>query len=406
MIHICFCLSDSTGLYSKFVGTTMFSLFENTNTPPLSVCVHILHDNTLTDDNKDKFIWLAGRYGQLVKFYNVEESCADRIEEINNLLPGAVKLRFTIGMYYRFFIPHVLPPEIEKVIYLDGDIIVNLPIEDLWQIDPEDKVMGVIATYSQKLNPSAKSDLYEFNSGVLLMNIPALRKEDENLKNSIKLVSEDVRYVGNDQEILNHCFDRKVLHIPVKFNRLVKWERWQKVTHIENKIYHYNGAESDRSFGLDLTDPFNRLWMSYFTKTPWFNAESIGRLWTEFEQRRGDLENYRLKVSMILPGKARAFFIEPSKVEKIKKIFAIRNDEEIILAENEGSIQKLIDAMKTAEGKKIFFIMPKVFLKKRFPLENITKEGFVHYKDFLKGWEILSEKNGGFFNTRPFVKAM
>jgi len=406
MIHICFCISDSTGLYSKFVGTTMLSLFENTNTPPLSVCVHILHDNTLTDDNRDKFSYVAGRYGQLVKFYNVEETCADRIEEISNLLPRKLKSRYTIAMFYRFFIPHVLPPEIEKVIYLDGDIIVNLDIQDLYQIDLEDRVMGVITFHSQRLNSTDDGNFYEFNSGVLLINIPVLRKEDKNLRNSIKYFSENDPSKGNDQNILNHCFNRKALQMPAKFNNLVKWNRRQKVTSIENKIYHFNGSTSNFSFGLNMSDPFNRLWMSYFIKTPWFNANSIGRLWTEFEQKFSDLENYRLKVTTITPGKNRAFFVEASKVEKIKKIFSVRDDEEIILAENESSIQRLLEAMNVAKGKSVFFIMTEKLLDENFPFKKLTEAGFIGGKDFIKGWKILSEKNGEFFDTRPFVKIM
>ena len=34
MIHVCFALYDKHGTYSKFTGTTMLSIFENTNTPP------------------------------------------------------------------------------------------------------------------------------------------------------------------------------------------------------------------------------------------------------------------------------------------------------------------------------------------------------------------------------------
>ena len=33
MIHICFGLHDADGHYSKFVSTTMVSIFENSNTP-------------------------------------------------------------------------------------------------------------------------------------------------------------------------------------------------------------------------------------------------------------------------------------------------------------------------------------------------------------------------------------
>ena len=73
MIHVCFGLYDKTGSYSKFTGTAMLSLFDNTTS---NVTVHILHDNTLTNDNREKFSYVAGRYGQRVKFYNVEKLCA------------------------------------------------------------------------------------------------------------------------------------------------------------------------------------------------------------------------------------------------------------------------------------------------------------------------------------------
>ena len=77
MIHVCFALRDETGYSAKFVGTAMLSMFENIFKPLPSITVHILHDNTLTADNRSKFSYLAGRYGQQVKFYNVVELCAD-----------------------------------------------------------------------------------------------------------------------------------------------------------------------------------------------------------------------------------------------------------------------------------------------------------------------------------------
>ena len=35
MIHVCYGLNDKTGFYSKFVGTSMLSLFENHSCPPV-----------------------------------------------------------------------------------------------------------------------------------------------------------------------------------------------------------------------------------------------------------------------------------------------------------------------------------------------------------------------------------
>ena len=88
MIHVCFGLHDGDGRYSKFTGTAIASMFVNTSA---EVTVHILHDNTLTQDNRNKFVYLAKRYGQLVKFYNIEELCADKIAQM------VLKARFIIA---------------------------------------------------------------------------------------------------------------------------------------------------------------------------------------------------------------------------------------------------------------------------------------------------------------------
>ncbi|MBR0061185.1 MAG: hypothetical protein IJP68_06855, partial [Selenomonadaceae bacterium] len=158
-----------------------------------------MHDNTLTQDNREKFIYLAGRYGQLVKFYNVEELCADKINEIEKLFPTASKTIFSIAMFYRFFIPELLPKNLEKAIYLDSDIIVNLDIAELWRTELGDKVLGVVPEVFNKVNAPAaftlvadglvKAEDY-FNSGVLLMNLTALRDEAETIKAGMKFIAE------------------------------------------------------------------------------------------------------------------------------------------------------------------------------------------------------------------------
>ena len=45
-----------------------------------------MYDNTLTQDNRDKFIQLAKTYKQTIKFYNLEEICPDKIEELRWLI--------------------------------------------------------------------------------------------------------------------------------------------------------------------------------------------------------------------------------------------------------------------------------------------------------------------------------
>ncbi|MBR0290209.1 MAG: hypothetical protein IJQ82_14630, partial [Selenomonadaceae bacterium] len=126
MIHVCFSVYDETGSFSKFAGTAMLSLFENISRPFTSVTVHILHDKTLTDENRNKFSYIAGHYNQLVKFYNVEELFADKLAEIKNFFPNADKIRLNKAVFYKFLIPQTLPSDIEKTIYLESNVVVNM----------------------------------------------------------------------------------------------------------------------------------------------------------------------------------------------------------------------------------------------------------------------------------------
>ena len=68
MVHICLPLHDASGQYSKFVGTAICSVLENTK---VKIMVHILCDETLTENNKNKLRSLVESYSQNIAFYQV-----------------------------------------------------------------------------------------------------------------------------------------------------------------------------------------------------------------------------------------------------------------------------------------------------------------------------------------------
>ena len=372
-----------------------------------------MHDNTLTGENIEKFSYLAGRYNQFVKFYNVEKICPEKIKEISNLIPEAETSRVTLGAFYKLLIPKILPKELEKVILLEPDMIVNLDINELWRIELGDKVLAAVTekengTDSKKSfllcsEGTVKSEEY-FNTGVMLMNLNVLRKEEETITQGILFRAKNPKQKFFEQTVLNYCFSSRMIKLPLKFNRFVKQERESNAKTAGRKIYHYLGG----ALKLDPTpdDPFNQLWMKYFIKSPWLDEDALGRLCMRFEKIRNDLKERALKMSAIISGKSRAFFIEPQNVKKMIEIFSIRSDEEIIFAENDGSIKKLIDSMKKSEGKSLFFIMTEKIGKKKFSFDKLTDEGFVQDKDFVKGWTFLSDKHGMPVNSFPLIESM
>ena len=150
---------------------------------------------------------------------------------------------------------------------------------------------------------------------------------------------------------------------------------------------------------INMNDDLNRLWKECFAKTPWLNADVIGRLYERFSATYNYLHSKTAKLSATLSGKARSF-------DSMKKYFLICEDELIILAENEDSIQNLIDAMKLSQGKCVFFIMTQKFLKKNFPFDLLSKESFALDKDFVRGWEILSSAQGYPLGSGSLIDAM
>ena len=397
MIHVCFSIYDKTGRYSKFTGTTILSIFENTNS---EVTAHILHDNTLTADNRDKFIYLTGRYGQAVKFYNVEELYRNELENFSRLFPTTKIHPATIGMFYRFFIPKLLSSNIDKIIYLDSDIIVNLDIKEFWQIELGDKILAAVPEILyHKTNDNIKyafplcaDDIVKcedyFNSGVLFMNLKFLRDAKTAITDGIRFCTQNPRYQGYpDQDVLNYCFSTKYLKLPDKFNRPVQYVRLENES-LAKKIYHYAGGSFGVGLRMDMNDWPNRLWMDYFIKSPWFNTESIGRLYEGFQKVQVEQKKSERELSAAMSDKTRAFIIFEDELDKLVENFSVIDYEEIFVVKQGTSLQKIIEPMNASRGKKIFFIM-----LPNFPFNLLTEAGFVQGKDFLDAYDFwLKEK--------------
>ncbi|MCR5834594.1 MAG: hypothetical protein K6G55_08115 [Selenomonadaceae bacterium] len=64
-------------------------------------------------------------------------------------------------------------------------------------------------------------------------------------------------------------------------------------------------------------------------------------------------------------------------------------------------MQTLINKMKAANGKKVFFI-----LANGFPFGILQQAGFTFNKDFVNGFDFLSEANGIQLNSYEMIKNM
>ena len=401
MIHVCFGLHDGDGKYSKFIGAAMASIFVNT---AALVTIHILHDATLTADNRQKFSELADKYNQYVDFHDTEKICPNEINLLREKLADKINSRFSIGMFYRLLIKKILGAG--KAIYLDADIIVNLDIAELWQQDmknfpvaavPEIDATNRYMIIDKFLLKSGRVNVTDyFCSGVMILNLDAL---DENFFNDgVKFLVDNPQCESPDQDILNAFFAENYLKLEQKFDAFANINRRLNLP-VTQKIYHYAGHK----LGLDLDDAYNRLFAENFSRTPWFNVEVLNHLSKEFRLRN---ELYCLQTQLIMGYCAkhcRAFFVEPHNVEPLKKFFAIQDDEPIIEIRNQNSVRELIDRMTQWRGQKIFFIIYPDWPR----LKNLlTTCGFEEYADYVNGLTLLTQEQGGTYSDRQFVRGL
>ena len=407
MINVCFGLHDADGKYSKFVGATMVSIFENSFTPPPipSITVHILHDATLTDDNRDKFSYLAGRYGQSVKFHNVEKLCADEINFLREKLADKLKMRFSVGTFYRLLIKKILGTG--KVIYLDADIIVNLDISELWQQNlqnfPVAAVPEIDATQHYMIDNKfllktgfVKLENY-FCAGVMIFNLDKL--DEKFFYNGVQFLADNPACEAFDQDILNAFFSENYLKLEEKFDSFVASNR-RTNSPVTKKIYHYAG----QTYGLDADNPYDKLFLENFSRTPFFNAETpinFGKELRNLNDQYAILNQWLMKISV---NHRRAFYVDAHNVQVVKILFSVCDDELIIEYRDGNSVNELLAKMEEQRGQTVFFILQSDY-------ENVIRQlmnrGFSEFQNFINGFFFLTREQGKY--TRPegnFVRTL
>lgn len=132
--------------------------------------------------------------------------------------------------YNRLLLPLILN-NVDRILYLDSDLIAIAPIRDLFYSDLQGKYIGAVEDVNPRLKVSlGYPDRFPYcNSGVLLMDLAALRQINymDVLKQSIEKNSGNYE-VGGDQDVLNDCFYDKIHLLSYRYNMFHEWHGCRK----------------------------------------------------------------------------------------------------------------------------------------------------------------------------------
>ncbi len=234
---------------------------------PLVVCVQSLVENTSADRCYD-IVVLANKFrpqyvSLLQKIAEGRSNVSIRVYDVAPFLAqydlGKLKTghRLTSAAYYRLFIPEIMQ-DYDKALYIDGDTVLLEDIAHLYDFDISGCYAGVVRDYNiiRDMSSSFKAHVkgllgmedttQYFNSGVLLLDIAAMRRDFP-----LDFLMEQAELKGakhHDQDVLNSLFYGKVRFLPPRWNCM--WQNEELYSPVEGgrealenpALVHYPGG--------------------------------------------------------------------------------------------------------------------------------------------------------------------
>ena len=243
---------------------------------PLAVMLYsLLHNNPQVDEI---FMLTQGAMSDITRIEKVCASFRVPLRVINPALggvgdaPGKIHGVRTEAMYYRLQADQLLPKHVDRVIYLDADLIVRKNLQALWDELPENCYLAA-ATFHSSMKDKAFVDKFGgryFNSGVMVLNLALWRRDGISAACARFMREHPERIRFHDQCVLNQvCRPWHEIEIIWNFNRSVgprharKWgltaEQFDAIAR-DPAIIHYIGGDKPwrrpRSEALPLEREF------------------------------------------------------------------------------------------------------------------------------------------------------
>jgi len=247
---------------------------------PLSATIWLLHDG-ISELNK-------GRLARL------EDSTGTRIVPIyvcdmqGEIAPLAAQQQYHPSVCYRLLLDRVLPPELLRVLYLDVDIVLNGSLLELWETDLDAAVLAAVsdAPAVARSRAALLGTSGYFNSGVLLINLVAWRRENVGarcLSELPRLLADSPSHVRfPDQDVLN-MFARPAVFLDKKWNLLPTPEAMQQLRVASRRpplaqdpiVIHFAARKKPWMYGC--RHPFTQHYWHFLRTTPWAEMPVQGR---------------------------------------------------------------------------------------------------------------------------------
>lgn len=177
--------------------------------------------NFLDDDFQNKLNQLVDQNNICITIYLIDD---------NPLINLPTTKNWTIATYFRFLVADYFYNKIDKILYLDADVVCNGSLQDLFTLNFEDNIAFVVSEKDSYWWTKCANRLNEnrliygyFNAGFLLINLNKWQQYKINDKALEFLTDTKIskKLTHLDQDVLNLLLIEKIKFLDRKYNQQV-----------------------------------------------------------------------------------------------------------------------------------------------------------------------------------------
>lgn len=241
-----------------------------------NVHVHYMHGPDITAAEEERLSAMVEREGGAISFLRVPDS------EIDGLPTKDFTRKAT---WYRIFLPELLP-EVERLLYLDVDLIVVDSLTPLWSLDLTGSWVGAVTNVFQPNHVHRPAALglagphVYFNAGVLLMNLDEMRRDRRTDALLEFGVSNAERLEWRDQDALNVVLGDRRLELHPRWNCMNSFFLFPRNARVLGRralrqalrdpaIRHFEGPDALKPWHPQCEQKLRELYAEHRRGTPW-----------------------------------------------------------------------------------------------------------------------------------------
>lgn len=246
--------------YGRHLGTALISVLKNSKE---KWNVYIIYE-IISEDTIQKINIIVNEYDSKIKYIKLQKNLLNKFKVGNGTHLSTI-------VFGRLYIPNLLKNE-NKAIYLDADLVVLKPLEELYNMDLKEYSIGVI--------PDGKKDqisslnrlnmdltLVYFNAGVIVMDLKRLRENKKFIETMEYCLTTERELKLNDQDALNIIFNQNFMTNSIIWNYTHGNSEENNFQLSELGIIHFTG--SIKPWDCRNYSPYKNIYWKYLNITPW-----------------------------------------------------------------------------------------------------------------------------------------